>query len=151
MCWNPWEKNSKQRIRDDYRKYNMVLRQKNRGKKQQRVILTMEQQRILNDDALHKNYLCGKQLANLEKKLQDAEKREDTEATKARSALAAATVLSSTATTTVDDSNAFDSPSVDRSIIPLVSSETEKKSNIFYHCQLCNFEQCDCSSYNYCQ
>ena len=62
----------------------------------------------------------------LEKKLQNAEKREDTEATKARSALAAATVLSSTATTTVEDSNAVDSPSVDRSIIPLVSSETEK-------------------------
>ena len=51
-------KNSEQRIRDDYRKYNTVLTLKNRGKKQQRDILTMEQQRILDDDALHKNYLC---------------------------------------------------------------------------------------------
>ena len=111
----------------------------------------MEQQRILNDDALHKNYLCGKQLAHLEQKLQKAEKREDTEATNARSVIAAATVVTSTDTTIVDNSIAVDSPSVDRSIIPLVSSETEKNSNIFYHCQLCNLEQFDCSSYNYCQ
>ena len=119
-------KNSEQRIRDDYRQYNNVLRQKNRGKKQQRDILTIEQQRILNDDALHKNYLCGKQLTHLEQKLQKAEKREDTEATNARSVIAAATVLTSTDTTIVDNSIAVDSPSVDRSIIPLVSSETEK-------------------------
>ena len=119
-------KNSEHRIRDDYRQYNKVLTLKNRGKKQQRDILTMEQQRILNDDALHKNYLCGKQLAHLEQKLQKAEKREDTEATNARSVIAAATVLTSTDTTIVDNSIAVDSPSVDRSIIPLVSSETEK-------------------------
>ena len=62
-------KNSKQRIRDEYRKYNTVLTLKNRGKKQQRGILTMEQQRILNDDALHKHYLCGKKAAKLEQKL----------------------------------------------------------------------------------
>ena len=67
-----------------------------------------------------------KKLAKLEERLRNAEKREDNDATKPRSAIAAVTVLSSTATTTVDDSNAFDSPSVDRSIIPLVSSETEK-------------------------
>ena len=47
-------KNSKQRIRDVYRKYNTILTLKNRGKKQQRDTLTMEQQRILNDDALQK-------------------------------------------------------------------------------------------------
>ena len=86
----------------------------------------MKQQRILNHDAQHKNYLSGKKLANLEQKLQNTEKREDTEATKARSAIAAATVLSSTATTIMDDSNTVRSLLVDRSIIPLVSSEAEK-------------------------
>ena len=50
------DKNSKQRIRDDCRKYNTILTLKNRGKKQQCHILTLEQQRTLNDDALHKNY-----------------------------------------------------------------------------------------------
>ena len=36
-------KNNEQRIRDDYRKYNTVLTLKNRGKKQQRDMLIMEQ------------------------------------------------------------------------------------------------------------
>ena len=67
-----------------------------------------------------------KKLAKLEEKLRNAEKREDTEATNARSVIAAATVLTSTDTTIVDNSIAVVSPSVDRSIIPLVSSETEK-------------------------
>ena len=124
-------KNSEQRIRDDYRKYNTVLTLKNREKKP-------EHQRILNNDALHKHYLCGKKLAKLEQKLRNAEKHEDTEATEARSAIAAATVLSSTATTIMGNYNA-------------VGSLFWKKINIFCHCQLCNCEKFDCFSYNYCQ
>ena len=61
----------------------------------------------------HIKLFAWKKLAKLEQKLQNTEKREDTEATEARSAIAVDTVLSSTATTIMNDSNAVGSPLVD--------------------------------------
>ena len=72
-----------------------------------------------------RNFFRGKKLAKLEQKLRNAEKCEDTEATKARSGIAAGTVLSSTATTIMGDSNAVGSPLSDKANIPLVSSEAK--------------------------
>ena len=61
-----------ERVRNAFWTYQTLKRQKNRGQKP----LTVEEQQRLKDSPLRNDYLIGRQLDMLEKKLRDAEKKE---------------------------------------------------------------------------
>ena len=87
------------RVRDALRQYKTIIQIQKRGKKP----LTTEQTQLLNSNVLRDNYLLGKQLEKIEKKLHAAEKCE------APVAAAAAAVATTTVSSRSTSNRAADS------------------------------------------
>ena len=82
-----------QRIRKVFRKYHTLERQKNRGQKP----LTAGEIQLLKDSLLRNDYLIGRQMDELEKKLRAREKKEK----KTNSLTAATTVTNPDASVSI--------------------------------------------------